>query len=238
MEQEWNVGQKKRWAIVVLFAAAMAWMESATVVYLRLLAGRIDPHQAARLPLPVGLGQAEVIREAATLIMLFAVGWLAGRTRRSRLGYSMIAFGIWDILYYVFLAIIGGWPHSVWDWDVLFLLPLPWWGPVIAPVTISAMMIAGGTLASQFDRPDRPVWPRRWAWVLNLAGVVLALYVFMTDAIHAMPGGAEAIRSALPTRFNWPLFGVALVLMAAPIADVSRQIWKRNLIRYPRTETT
>jgi hypothetical protein len=238
MDQEWNVSQKKRWAIVVLFAAAMAWMESATVVYLRLLAGRIDPHQAARLPLSAGLGQAEMIREAATLIMLFAVGWLAGRTWRSRLGYSMIAFGIWDILYYVFLAIIGGWPHSVWDWDILFLLPLPWWGPVIAPVIIAAMMIAGGTLASQFDRPDRPVWPRRWAWGLNLIGMALALYVFMADTIRVMSGGAETVRAVLPTWFNWPLFIVALVLMAAPIADVSRQIWKRNLIRYPRTETT
>ena len=238
MEQEWNVSEKKRWAIVALFAAAMAWMESATVVYLRLLAGRIDPHQATPLPLSAGLGQAEMIREAATLIMLFAVGWLAGRTRRSRLGYSMIAFGIWDILYYVFLAIIGGWPHSVWDWDILFLLPLPWWGPVIAPVTIAAMLIVGGTLVSQFDQPDRPVWPRRWAWGLNLIGVALALYVFMADTIRAMFGGAETVRAVLPTWFNWPLFIVALVLMVAPIADVSRQIWKRSLIRYPRAETT
>jgi len=27
----------------------------------------------------------------------------------------------------------------------------------------------------------------------------------------------------LPVRFNWPLFGVALALMALPVADVARQ---------------
>jgi len=231
------VSEKKRWAMVVVFAVAMAWVESAAVVYLRTLVGRIEPYQADPLPLSVGLNQAELIREAATLIMLLAVGWLAGQTWRSRLGYSLVAFGVWDILYYVFLAMIGGWPHSIMDWDVLFLLPLPWWGPVIGPVTIAAMMIVGGTLVSQFDQPDRPIWPGRRAWALNLDGVALGLYVFMADAIRSIPGGIAASRTVLPTEFNWPLFIVALALMAVPIVDLVRQIWRRRPIGHPRAET-
>jgi hypothetical protein len=225
------VSERKRWLIVVLFAVAMAWMESATVIYLRTLVGRIEPYQARPLPISVGLSETELVREAATLVMLLAVGLLAGRTWRSRLSYAMIAFGVWDILYYVFLAIIGGWPRSIMDWDVLFLIPLPWWGPVLSPTLIAAMMVIGGTLVSQYDEPDRPMWPRRWAWVLNILGVLLALVVFMTDAIQASPGGIEAIRDVLPTSFNWPLFIVALILMAAPIVDVGRQIWKRTLAK-------
>ena len=224
------MSDKRRWLVVVLFAAAMAWMESATVVYLRTLVGRIDPYQREPLPISAGLGQTEIVREAATLIMLLTVGLLAGRTWRSRAGYFVIAFGVWDILYYAFLALIGGWPRSIFDWDVLFLIPLPWWGPVISPMLIAALMIVGGTLISQFDAPERPVWPGRWSWALNISGVLLALYVFMTDAIRALPGGGEAVRDVLPAQFNWPLFVVALVLMAAPIVNAILQIRKTNLV--------
>ncbi|MCI0692922.1 hypothetical protein L0337_13075 [candidate division KSB1 bacterium] len=214
---------KKRWIMVVLFAAAMAWVESAVVVYLRTLVDRLEPYQVNPLPIAPRLGEAEIVRELATLIMLFAVGWLAGNTKRARLGYSLIAFGVWDIFYYVFLKIIVGWPQSILDWDILFLLPLPWWGPVIAPVTIAAMMIIFGTLATQFDQS---IWPSRRAWFFNWSGGALALLVFMSDAIHAVDGGIEAIRNVLPVWFNWPVFIIALVLMAVPIIDMIRQIWK------------
>lgn len=217
--------EKKRWIVVVIFSLAMAWMESATVTYLRTLVGRIDPYQARPLPISVGLGQAEIVREAATLIMLFTVGWLAGRSRRSRLGYMLIAFGIWDIFYYVFLAMISGWPHSIFDWDVLFLIPLPWWGPVIAPALIALMMVIGGTLVRQPDQPDRAIWPSRWAWLMNIGGVFVALYAFMADTLRAASEGLQAVRDVLPTSFNWPLFIIALVLMAAPIIDLTRKIW-------------
>lgn len=215
---------KKRWLMVFVFAAAMAWMEAATVVYLRALVGRIEPYQANPLPTSVGLGQTELIREAATLIMLLTVGLLAGRTWRSRLAYALIAFGVWDIFYYVFLAVIAHWPRSIMDWDVLFLIPLPWWGPVIAPVLIALLMIIGGTLVGQFDRPDRPIWPGRRAQLLNAAGVILALVVFMTNALQTLGGAANVVRRVLPAYFNWPLFVVALTLMAAPIVDVGRRI--------------
>ena len=221
--------ERTRWLIVFIFATAMAWMESATVVYLRTLVGRIEPHQANPLPVSVGLGQTEIIREAATLIMLLTVGLLAGRTWRSRVSYTLIAFGVWDIFYYLFLAVITSWPRSVMDWDVLFLIPLPWWGPVIAPVLIATLMVIGGSLVSRFDQPARPIWPARWTWLFNLSGVVLALYAFMADAIRMASDGVDAVRKLLPTTFNWPLFIIALALMAVPILDVSRKIWMRGV---------
>jgi hypothetical protein len=232
------MSEKTRWALVVLFAAAMAWLEAATVAYLRTLVDRIEPYQPHPLPIMAGLGEAELIREIATLIMLFAAGWLAGDNRRTRLGYAMIAFGVWDIFYYVFLKIITGWPHSIWDWDVLFLLPLPWWGPVIAPVMIAAMMIIGGTLVTQFDGPDRPLWPGRREWILSLSGAALALLVFMSDAIRVIDGGIEAIRSVLPMRFNWPLFILALILIALPIVDMLKQMWRERISIYIVTADT
>ncbi len=232
-----NKNESKRWLVVALFAAAMAWVESAAVLYLRVQLDRVIPYQPNPLPVSVGLGQVELVREAATLIMLLAVGWLAGGTWRSRLAYSMITFGVWDIFYYIFLAPMSGWPKSLLDWDVLFLLPLPWWGPVLAPVLISILLIVGGTLITQFDRPERPLWPGRLTLWLNLAGVLLTFYIFMSDAIRVVGAGEGAIRNVLPTWFNWPLFSVALLLMAAPVADLSWQIWGGRLNQARSVET-
>src|SRR5215467_739889 len=142
------MNKRKTWWVVVVYAIAMAWVESAVVYYLRTMIDRIEPHQPDPLPIIGGLGQAELVREAATMVMLLAVGILAGRNWRARLGYSAIAFGVWDIFYYVFLKVMCGWPQSLLDWDILFLLPLPWWGPVLAPVSIALLMIVWGTLVN------------------------------------------------------------------------------------------
>src|SRR5690242_9759131 len=137
---------RNRWLVVALYAIAMAWVEAAVVYYLRTLVDRIDPYQPNPLPIATGLGEAELVREFATLAMLVAVGWLAGATWRSRAAYAFVAFGIWDIFYYVFLRVMTGRPESVFDWDILFLIPLPWWGPVWAPVSIAFMMVLFGTV--------------------------------------------------------------------------------------------
>lgn len=220
--------ERKRWLLVVAYAIAMAWVESAVVFYLRTLSGRIVPYQPDPLPEVDGLAPVELVREAATLIMLFTVGMMSGRNWRSRWGYAAIAFGVWDIFYYVFLRVICGWPEKLSDWDVLFLLPLPWWGPVISPMLIAGMMIIWGSMASQSEHPDG--WLRsEWkAWGLNFAGILVALYVFMEDSLRTAPDGADAVRAMLPTRFNWPLFCVALGLMAAPIIHLGQFMWPRR----------
>lgn len=207
--------------MVVLFAIAMAWVEAAVVLYLRTLVGRLDPYQPHPLPVAGTLGGAELIREAATLVMLGTVGWLAGRTWRSRLAYGVVAFGVWDICYYIFLWPLTGWPRSLWDWDILFLLPLPWWGPVLAPVLIACLMVTGGSLVVFHDSPDRPFWPRRSLLALNALGSLLALYVFMADALRVAGEGEEALRNLLPVRFNWPLYSMAWLLMASPVLELA-----------------
>jgi hypothetical protein len=211
-----DMSGRSRWILVVVFAAAMAWMEAATVFYIRALVDRIDPYQAEPLPLHGALGNVELVREAATLVMLTVVGWLAGRTWRERSAYFAIAFGLWDVLYYVFLRPISGWPTTLFDWDILFLLPLPWWGPVIAPISIAVLLIVWGTLATQ-TRNAQANTAGRWMWALAGMGCVLALGVFMTDAFRALPGGRDAILRVLPAVFNWPVFAAALGLMALPV---------------------
>ena len=209
-----HLTERTRWAVVIAFAMAMAWVEAASVFYIRALADRIEPYQADPLPIDGALGNVELWREAATLVMIGALGMLAGRTWRRRAGYAAVAFGAWDIFYYVFLRLISGWPRTVLDWDILFLLPLPWWGPVLAPVSIALVMILWGTLATQSadGATDAP-----WASALGWAGIVLALAVFMVDAWLALPDGRNAVLHVLPTTFRWPLFWVALLMIASPV---------------------
>ena len=250
--------EHRRWLLVVVFAAGMAWVEAASVYYLRAMVDRIEPYQENPLPIRGVLGPVELVREAATLVMLLMVGILAasplgdsrsrgvvgfsarqpgegalacaGRTWQRRLGYTALAFGVWDILYYVFLWIICDWPKSLFDWDVLFLLPLPWWGPVLAPVCIASLMIVWGTLVTQFSIGRAPTSvPERWSlWGLSSAGVVLALYVFMADSLRVFDQGLDATRQVLPQPFNWPLFVVALTLMTAPVAQSARSCRRRS----------
>lgn len=221
------MSNRSRWLLIAFYAAAMAWVESAIVFYLRVMIDRVEPYQPNPLPLTMfDFGKVEVVREAATLIMLLLVGWLAGKTPRARFGYSLIAFGIWDILYYVFLIPMTGWPHSLLDWDILFLIPLPWWGPVLAPVLISIVMITLGTQLAVYDH----LAPRKLAWSFAFIGVWIALYTFMVDAIQVLGGGMEAVRNVLPTSFNWLLFFVALILMSAPSINI---MW-RQFVQNPK----
>jgi len=214
---------RARWMLVVTFAAAMAWVEAACVYYLRLMLDRVEPYQPDPLPMRGILGEVELVREAATLLMLAVIGMLAGRRWRARLGYAAIAFGVWDILYYVFLRIISGWPASLFDWDILFLLPLPWWGPVLAPVCIASMMIVWGTLVTQWQDRSQATRFTQASWGVCWAGILLALAVFMADSIRALPAGPDTVRQVLPTAFNWPVFGTALLLMATPLAHT---LWR------------
>jgi hypothetical protein len=162
------------------------------------------------------------------MVMLATGGWLAGRTPRSRFGLFLVAFGVWDILYYVFLAVMGPWPRSPLDWDVLFLIPLPWWGPVWAPASIAGLMVIGGSLVALHDEPDLPLWPTWRSWACNGVGAALALAIFMADALAALPGGSRAVRSVLPSEFHAAPFLLALALMGMPIADLVRQLRLRS----------
>jgi hypothetical protein len=220
-----QMSERTRWAIVMAFAIAMAWLEAASVFYIRALVDRIEPYQANPLPMNGTLGNVELFREAATLVMIATLGILAGRTWRRRAGYAALAFGAWDVFYYVFLRLITGWPRTLLDWDILFLLPLPWWGPVLAPVSIALVMMLWGTLATQWDHAPGA----RWSWALGGTGVVLALGLFMIDTWRALPDGRPAVLRVLPATFNWPLFWVALLLIASPaLHQVARPLVRKQ----------
>ncbi len=108
------------------------------------------------------------------------------------------------------------WPATLLDWDVLFLIPLRWWGPVLAPALIAALMCLTAVLTvMRLARGERPkVTPARVG--VALLGGLLALYVFMSDAVGALLAGRTDWDTLRPEPFKWPLFLIALALMAVP----------------------
>jgi len=203
----------RRLPFVALYAIAMAYVEGAVVTYLREARGI---HDLVRdLPTTMDrLAGIEIGREAATIIMLLSVGWIAGRKLQDRLGFFVFAFGLWDIAYYFWLAAFNGWPRSPFDWDILFLIPVPWWGPVLAPVLIAAVMCVGGAAAVR--GADRGVsWRLSWTnLAIAAAGIALVLLTFTFDGLRAVPGGVTAVAHVRPSSFLWPLFALGFVVMS------------------------
>jgi hypothetical protein len=204
-------------AVIVAYAVAMAFLESAVVVYLQRALG-IDPRALFPLREPAVTGDLaliEVGREAATLVMLATVGWLAGRSGLERLAWTAVAFGTWDILYYAWLWAFIGWPSSLGTWDLLFLIPVPWTGPVWAPVAISMALVGFGLAAAGRLRAGGPVRAGRAQVAAGLAGGLVVILSFTLDAGRVLAGG-------IPDTFAWPVFAAGLALAAWGAATALR----------------
>jgi hypothetical protein len=91
--------------------------------------------------MPENIAIVEFWREVATIVMLIGIGYLSGKNFAQRFAYFMLSFAIWDVFYYVFLYLTIGWPLTIADWDILFLIPMPWIGPVWAPCLISFLLM-------------------------------------------------------------------------------------------------
>lgn len=215
---------------VVALATSFAYVESAVVVYLREIyfGGSFD------FPLVTiwengrrvvdRLILVEMGREAATIVMLAAAGILAGRNGLQRFCFFMIAFGIWDIFYYLWLKVMLGWPQNLMTWDLLFYIPLPWVGPVFAPVLIAATMTAAGALLIALeDRGVRIRW--RWVdWAVEMGCGLLLIVSFCWDwkNILRVPDGTGY--TGIPNPFAWWLFVPAYLAAAIYFAARIRQV--------------
>jgi hypothetical protein len=188
----------------------MALLEAVVVVYVRALL-QVTPDRVDLGPYMT----MEVGREIATIVMLVAVGCLAGRHKLERWAYGLFAFGLWDIFYYVWLKVLLDWPATLLDWDILFLIPLRWWGPVLSPVLIAVLICVCAVLGVVRMRcASLGITPLHLGLVV--LGSLLALYVFMSDALHALLAGQPNWNTIRPSAFRWPLYLLALLLLAWP----------------------
>lgn len=204
---------------LVLFGIAFGYLEAAVVVYLRVIGAPL--RAAAGLPAQelfpllrldqiapatLALVRIELAREASTLIMI----WAVSRSARNRLAAFVLVFGVWDLAFYLWLRVLIGWPPSLLTWDILFLLPVPWAAPVLAPVIVAATMAGfGAWLSSHVLSREPPARKRRLRPALMLgigAGVILISLVW--DWRRWIAGGT-------PREFPWMIFALGEALAVA-----------------------
>src|SRR3989344_2316171 len=218
---------QKTLLIVTIYAIAMGFLEAAVVIYLRKLyypngldfplKGFIEP----------SILSIEWVREFFTIVMLITIGLLAGKKFYSKLSYFVYSFAIWDIFYYLFLKLYLNWPSSLMTWDLLFLIPWPWIGPVIAPLLCTILMIFMTFIILNFEDQGKKIKINIKEWSLIILGIILVLYTWLYDygKLIISDGFAKdfftlatnqefysILTSYNQAYYNWPLFLIGLAL--------------------------
>ena len=195
-----------------VYAASMAWVESTLVVYLRRLYYPDNP--LVMFPLRIWPMQdllMELVREAATLVMILAVSLLSVRGRVRRTAAFLFVFGVWDLCYYLFLKAALGWPVTWTEWDVLFLIPWPWLAPWVTPAVAALLFVLWAIPV--LGREEDVAVPRRF-WALVAGGLCLMLASFLAPALPLLGADPEAIAKFVPVRFPWWLYLPGAALLA------------------------
>ena len=229
---------KKLIILVSIYAIAMAFLESAVVVYLREIyyPGGFD---FPLVPFWGKIALTELFREFATLVMLLTVAFLAARKRAEVFAWFIYAFAVWDIFYYVFLKLILGWPASLLTWDILFLIPTTWTGPVLGPVINSITMIMLALVIIYFSGKGRNVSLKGIEWLLLVLGSVITIITYTLDYTTFMleehslgkilfsPGSEGVMGKAsmyIPRSFNYFLFSMGELMFLFGILLFNRRL--------------
>lgn len=197
--------ERRRLALLV-YAVAMGYVEAAVVVYLRAIYYPEGFSFPLTPPMDPALVGVEVVREAATLVMIFAVAWIAARSAWQLLTGFALVFGVWDIAYYIGLKALLDWPASLTETDVLFLIPSCWVGPVLAPMLVSLSMVVFAWLL--WPMATSAIRPRGWEWTLMIvAGLALLATFVVPPAAAGVTRFGDRAAAPLP---DYPWWGWAL----------------------------
>jgi F0F1-type ATP synthase membrane subunit c/vacuolar-type H+-ATPase subunit K len=208
---------------LLVFGTAFGYLEAAVVSYLRQLhepaRQRFYPSRPASELFPLltldqlqSLGAEpprtlaiEIGREAATIVMLAAVALTVAGTIGRWAAAFVIVFGAWDFTFYLFLRLLLGWPTSLFTWDILFLIPVPWVGPVLAPLVVSSAMITLGVWHLRNESHAENVHMMAYHWAGLLLGAVVIVASFVMDYRNIMAG-------KMPLSFRWDVFAIGMLI--------------------------
>ena len=221
--------QKKLFFLTV-FGIAMGFLEAVVVVYLR----QLYYPEGFGFPLKEAIGAGlslEYLREIATIVMLLTLSVLVGRTTYERFSYFLYCFGVWDIFYYVGLKALLNWPSSLLTGDILFLIPVVWLVPVLAPIACATTMIIFSGFILFYLHKGYPVRISVLGWAFMSSGAMVIFITFIWDYAKIIIRGGflknffslatelhfqSSVTRYIPGTYNWPLFvfGEVLILCA------------------------
>ena len=229
---------KNKIAWLTLFSIAMGFMETAVVIYLRKIYYP-NVFQFPLVPIEPRIALTEFLREAATIIMLLVIGILTGKTRAQKFAFFIYCFAIWDIFYYVFLKLFLNWPESLFTWDILFLIPVPWVGPVLAPCIVSISMIVFMLFIVLSEERGINATIHFTEWILISAGSVIIISSFILDyfkhiinenttsgmwTLSSQNNLFNEIKTYVPSHYNWFIFWIGEALIIYTIFQYARRI--------------
>lgn len=189
---------------LLIWGMTFAYIEASVVVYLRQI------YYPDGFHFPVIIAETsivitEMLRELATLVIIWTTATLTYERHQSKIAAFLLLFGIWDIFYYVFLKLLLEWPESLMTWDILFLMPTPWAGPVWAPLLVSITIVyAGVAVLNENDKGLFHPFNKRFIGVELLA----ALMIIVSFLIP----GHSVITQRIPSDFPWYLFGSGYII--------------------------
>jgi hypothetical protein len=211
---------QKKIFFLTIFSIAMGFLESIVVVYLR----QLYYPEGFGFPLREAIWEGlslEYFREIATLVMLLSLSVLAGRTAYERFSYFLYCFGVWDIFYYAGLKVLLNWPPSLFTWDVLFLIPLVWLAPVLAPIACATTIIIFSGFMLYYQSKGYMVRINLLEWSFISSGALVIFITFIWDYSKIIIQG-EFLRkffllatdlhfksiatSYIPSTYNWHFF--------------------------------
>ncbi len=220
---------KKLWVITV-FSIAMGLLETAVVVYLREIYYP-NGFSFPLVPIENKIAITELLREAATIIMLNTLGMIAGKNTAEKFAWFIFSFAIWDICYYVFLKVLLNWPVTLLDWDILFLIPVAWVGPVLAPCIISALMILLAIVILRKSEENKMHSLSKTDWMLLIMGSLILIFSFTID--YFMYANSIDTRDKnhllaelskyIPQSYNWFIFAIGII----PILYTTFKIYRK-----------
>jgi hypothetical protein len=216
---------------LTLFSIAMGYLETAIVVYMRKLYYP-GGFQFPLVPISPDIAITEFWREAATIVMLAGIGILAGKNGPQRFVFFLYAFAIWDIFYYVFLYVLLLWPQSLFTWDILFIIPVPWVGPVLCPCLVSLTMIAlmCSTIYWQVKGKSAKLTWKEGSVLLMGCIIVITSFVWdYLEFVHAHPTGKSSFTLShnkelfsegttyIPKEFSWMMFWCGQIMLTGGV---------------------
>jgi hypothetical protein len=195
---------KRKLIWLTIFAITMGYFEAALVEYLRELYYP-DGFAFPMREIPLTILLIEIGREITSILMMVSVGALAGCCFIDRFAAFMFIFGVWDITFYAFLKLFENWPPSLFTWDLLFLLPLPWIGPVWAPVLVSIALIWAAINVWRRLEKGLIVKPTRWEWIGEISAGLIIIGSFVS-------GFQVVLRKETPQTFPWYVWLLGMIL--------------------------
>jgi len=223
-----NIHVRNRVIFLTIFSIAMGFLEAVVVIYLR----QLYYPEGFAFPLKLAVLEEislEYFREISTIIMLLCISIVAGKNFSERFSYFLLCFGVWDIFYYIWLKALINWPPSLLTWDILFLIPVVWAGPVLAPVICSVTMVAIAGCVMYFYQKGYPVKIHLVEWIVLSLGVFIIITSFVWEyskiiiqggffsrflTLGTDPHFQKIVTSHVPTSYNWLFFiiGESLIL--------------------------